>query len=398
MLAPKVINSAADHEAALAAIERLIDEGIRPNTSEAEELQLLTLLVQEYESRAFPRAFLGPVDAILFRMEQQNLAPRDLIPYLGSRSKVSEVLSGKRPLTLSMIRALHEGLGIPAKALLQEPSHAEKSDEEELDWSRFPIREMIARGWVRDSLSAVREFFSQLPTTARPTVFLRRSEHIRSARSMDSFSLIAWTTRVIIRAREMQSLGNYDPDGMNLQFMRELAKRSCSERGPAAARDLLAKCGIPLIIEPHLPYTYLDGAAVLVFSNMPIIGMTIRYDRLDNFWFTLMHEVAHVVLHSGQESTEFIDDLDVDAKDDPKEQEADELAGEALIPRTAWDRSPASRLRSSDAALHLAKALGIHPAIVAGRMRHEWRAFRLLNNLVGHREARCDFADIKWPD
>ena len=110
-----------------------------------------------------------------------------------------------------------------------------------------------------------------------------------------------------------------------------------------------------------------------------------------------MHEIAHVVLHSNQRDTEFIDDLDVDAQDDPREREADELAGEASIPKTDWRKSPASRLRSPDAAIHLARSLGIHPAIVAGRMRHEWKAFRLLNNLVGHHEVRREFSDIKWP-
>ena len=104
--------------------------------------------------------------------------------------------------------------------------------------------------------------------------------------------------------------------------MRELAKCSIQDDGPSAACDFLAKHGIPLIIEPHLPHTYLDGAAILVFSDRPIIGMTLRHDsRLDNFWFTLMHELAHVALHSGQENTEFIDDLDIEADEgDPKEE------------------------------------------------------------------------------
>jgi HTH-type transcriptional regulator/antitoxin HigA len=149
-------------------------------------------------------------------------------------------------------------------------------------------------------------------------------------------------------------------------------------------------------VEPHLSHTYLDGAAILIFAERPIIGMTLRHDRLDNFWFTLMHEAAHVALHYGVENRDFIDDLDVEASDDPREREADALAGQALIPDDAWRKSPASRLRSPEAAQHLAKVLGIHPAIVAGRMRHEWKAFRLLNNLVGHREVRRHFSEIKW--
>src|SRR5207245_8278138 len=82
-------------------------------------------------------------------MEQMNLIPHDLVPLLWSRSKVSEVLSRKRPLTLSMARALYKGLRIPAKALLQEQFLFDL-DEEAIEWERFPIREMVARGWIKD--------------------------------------------------------------------------------------------------------------------------------------------------------------------------------------------------------------------------------------------------------
>ena len=126
--------------------------------------------------------------------------------------------------------------------------------------------------------------------------------------------------------------------------------------------------------------------------------MTLRHDRLDNFWFTLLHELAHVALHFDSDEGQFIDDLDVEAKNDPKEQEADKFAGETLIPTGVWKKSPASRLRSPEAATHLARELGIHPAIVAGRMRHHWKAFRLLNPLVGHREVRRQFPEISWPE
>ena len=392
----KVIKTTADYEAALAEIERLIDLDPKPKTADAEQFELLTLLVQNYEAKAFPKSLPDPVDAILFRMEQQDLTPRSLIPYFGSRSKVSEVLSRKRPLTLSMIRALHEGLGIPAGVLIQEspiPEH-----DEEPDWNNFPIREMVARGWVQDSLHAVKAFFSEIPLPAQNAVLLRKTKHIRSARNMDTYALAAWVTRIINRAKKIPGLPKYRKNSVDLNLMRELAKCSVQNDGPSAACAFLAKHGIPLIIEPHLPSTYLDGAAILVFSDRPIIGMTVRHDRLDNFWFTLMHELAHVALHSGQENTEFIDDLDTEAKEDPKEIEADELAGEALIPKVEWQKSPASRIPSPEAAHHLATRLGIHPAIAAGRMRHERKAFRLLSNLIGHRGVRQKFPDIKWPD
>jgi HTH-type transcriptional regulator / antitoxin HigA len=396
----KIIKSAADYEVALGEIERLIDLDPKAKTAEAEQLELLTLLVENYEAKAFPISLPDPVDAILFQMEQHSLTPRSLIPYIGSRSKVSEVLSRKRSLTLSMIRALHDGLGIPARALIQESLKKEHNleHEEEPDWSCFPIKEMVARGWVEDSLLSVKAFFSQLSVPAQNAILLRKTKHIRSARSMDTFALTAWVAQIITKANKIPKLGHYRKGSVNLDFMRELTKCSSLENGPAAARVFLAKHGIPLIIEPHLPSTYLDGAAILIFPEKPIIGMTIRHDRLDNFWFTLMHELAHVALHSDQENTEFIDDLDIEAKEDPKENEADALAGEALIPKSVWSTSAASRIPSPEAAQSLAKKLGIHPAVAAGRMRHERKAFRLLNNLIGHREVRKQFPDIKWLD
>jgi HTH-type transcriptional regulator/antitoxin HigA len=392
MPTPKSIRTDADHGRALAEIERLIDANPSEGSEDSNKLEILALLVQDFESKRFPVESCDPIEAIAFRMEQQDLAPRDLIPYIGSRSKVSEVLSRKRPLTLSMIRALHEGLGIPASVLIQEPAPADEHGK--LDWNRFPIKEMLQRGWI-ESLTDVEKFFSQLPQPAFSGVLFRTSEHIRSARAMDEYALKAWIARVMIQS-EKKALPRYRSGVVTLGFMTELAKQSSLEHGPIAAQNYLAERGISLVIEPHLPQTYLDGAALLVFAQRPVIGMTLRYDRLDNFWFTLFHELAHISLHSG-EQMDFIDDLDVDAKMDPKEREADKLAGEALIPEKEWVRSPASKLRSPQAAEHLAKRLGIHPAIVAGRMRHAWKAYRLLNHLVGHKEVRREFSQIEWP-
>ena len=103
----KVIKTESEYEEALSKLEELLNSNPASGTPENERLELLTLLVQDYESRRHPSVLPDPVEAIKFRMEQQALTPRDLIPYLGSRSKVSEVLSRKRPLTMAMIRALH---------------------------------------------------------------------------------------------------------------------------------------------------------------------------------------------------------------------------------------------------------------------------------------------------
>jgi HTH-type transcriptional regulator/antitoxin HigA len=113
---PKVLKTERDHKAALAHVEQLMT---RSAPDEA-ELELWSLLVEKYEEERFPIATPDPIEAIRFRMEQAGLAPADLQPYLQSKSKVSEVMNRKRPLSLSMIRALHRGLQIPAEVLVQE--------------------------------------------------------------------------------------------------------------------------------------------------------------------------------------------------------------------------------------------------------------------------------------
>src|SRR6266481_3721105 len=191
------IKSEADYAAILEEIEKLIDADPAPNTQEADRLDLLTLLANDYEAKEFPTELPDAVEAIKFRMEQQDLAPRELIPYIGSRSKVSEVLSRKRALTLPMVRALHERLHIPAKALIHQ---AELLEPDEPDWGRFPLQQMSARGWIKGTLKSLREFFAQLPSEAKAEVLCRQSFHIRSARKMDPYALRAWTARIIIES------------------------------------------------------------------------------------------------------------------------------------------------------------------------------------------------------
>lgn len=115
---PKVLKTERDHKAALAYVERLMDQP----TPDQPELELWSLLVENYEDSHLPIAAPDPIEAIRFRLDQAGLQSSDLLPYLQSKSKISEVMNRKRPLSLSMIRALHTGLKIPAAVLVQDPA------------------------------------------------------------------------------------------------------------------------------------------------------------------------------------------------------------------------------------------------------------------------------------
>jgi len=113
----KPIKTSRGYRQALKQIEGLMRA--RRNTAQGDRLDVLVTLVEAWEAKHFPLALPDPIEAIKYHMEQKGLSPHDLTPFIGGRNRVYEVLARKRPLTLKMIRRLHEGLGIPAESLIK---------------------------------------------------------------------------------------------------------------------------------------------------------------------------------------------------------------------------------------------------------------------------------------
>jgi HTH-type transcriptional regulator/antitoxin HigA len=400
----RLIKTEADYEHALKRIEALMDA--QGGSPEADELELLSTLVEMYEERHFPMDRPDPVDAVKFRMEQLGLRPRDLIPFLGSRSKVSEILNRKKPLSLTMMRNLHKGLGIPAEVLLQKPEAEFPEEMEGLDCSKFPLTEMVKRGWipkVRDLGDKCEELISGFIARAggfEPVAgaFFRGSRSARLSAKADRYSVAAWCLRVIELGQAIPFKGNYRRGTLSPAFLREVTRLSYFENGPLLAREYLQKHGVGMIVLSHLPKTYLDGTALLLPDGKPVVGLTLRYDRLDHFWFCLLHELAHVARHLSAEEQIIVDDMDL--REDTHvgsgvEKEADDLAMESMIPRKYWDQIKSSTPPNTAEVVALSEKLRIHPAIVAGRVRFEHRNYKLLSNLVGHGKVRELFPEYR---
>ena len=393
----KPIRTEEDHKRALARIDEIFDA--EEGTPEGDELEVLVDLVMYYESKTVDIGFPDPISAIKFRMDQAGLTQRDLIPYIGSRSKVSEVLSGKRDLTLSMARALHQNLGIPADVLLQKPGAEFEPSFEEIDPRRYPLKEMAKRGWIpqlsdladraNKEILALMEKAGGPETAAIP--LYRKNGHRRLNAKADPYALRAWCWRVLGVANENPPQADYQSGAVTPEFMQEIAHLSVYEDGPRRAQERLAEHGIALVIERHLPRTHLDGAALRLGNGRPVIGLTLRYDRIDNFWFSLMHELAHVGLHldNGEEEP-FFDDLSLKVTD-PLEKEADRQAQDALILPEIWESNPVRERATVLAVYDLAQEVGVHPAVIAGRVRHEKGNYRLLSQLVGSGKVRRQF-------
>ena len=399
----RLIKTEQDYEKALSRIEELMDA--KPGTAEMDELELLTALVEMYEDRHYPIVPPDPIEAIKFRMEQLGLTQKDMVPFIGSKSKVSEVLNGKRPLTLAMMRALHKKFGISAEVLLKEPGAHFPEEMQDLEWSRFPLIEMAKRCWIPkvDDLKEkaeelMRVFITQAGgvETIRDALF-RQGKHGRYNTKMDPYALTAWCLRVLSLARENSLKNKYVKGSITVNTLQDIARLSYFDNGPVLAKEYLGKQGIHLIIVSHLPKTYLDGAAMLLPEGTPVIGLTLRHDRVDNFWFSLLHELAHVSKHLSSSTRIIVDDLDLRqyeaATEDTIENEADEMARNGLIPRKVWDKKPLEDTATAEEVYALAEQLKIHPAIIAGRIRFERNNYRLLSRHVGNKQVRKHFPE-----
>ena len=344
----RVIRDELQYAALLEQAKELALSDPLPNSEEAERLALISVLLEKFEETRFKLEVPDPIDAVIYRLAELGLKQKDFAEILGSKSRASEVLTRKRGLTIEMIRTIHERLMIPAEILIGHPKQEEK-DASDIDWTKFPVREMQKRGWFDMDLAEgksgeqlIRSFFARTSANRSP-VLLRKTLNGVS-KEENHYAIYAW----------------------------------------------IAMKGVILVIEPHLPKTKLDGAAMLDQDGTPIIGLTLRYDRIDYFWFTLMHELVHVQRHLGRQSTAFVDEDDL-SHEDERELEANILAAEAFIPRQIWKSSEAYRTKRSEAVVKLANALMIHPAIVAGRIQRESGKYNILKEFASSQSIKSVF-------
>ena len=399
----RLIKTEKDNEKVLSRIEQLMDAEL--GTAEMDELELLTALVEMYEDRHYPISPPDPIAAIKFRMEQLGLTQKDMVPYIGTKSKVSEVLNGKRPLTLAMMRSLYKNLGLSAEVLLKEPGAGFPEEMQDLEWQRFPVVEMAKRCWLpkvddikEKAEELVRGFIAQAGGLKMiPTACFRKSKGARYNSKMDPYALSAWCIRVLALSRNNLLKSKYVKGSVKLNTLQEIARLSYFENGPLLAKEYLEKQGIHLIVVPHLPKTYLDGAAMLMPDGTPVIGLTLRYDRIDNFWFCLLHELSHIAKHLSASERIIIDDLDLRrhdaAPEDKIEKEADEMTSDGLIPRKVWEKNLIEGRVTAAKVYTLAEKLKVHPAIIAGRVRFERNNYRLLSRHVGSKQVRKHFTE-----
>ena len=335
-----------------------------------------------------PYVNIGPGDMIKDELEALGWTQEDLAGVMGMSLKaVNEILNNKSAITVETARLLARALGTSPELWLNLDTayrlRASGETEREREAERYssvmkymPVREMVKKGWMNgyDSAAVLFEEVKSFWEVREPDLsFL--AEHAapcfrrsRSREAYENFYALAWTHRARTLART-RTLGPYNETRSTL-LGDSISRFSSHEDGVSLYIRALEEAGIGFFVLSHLQKTYLDGAAIFVGSN-PFIVYTGRYDRCDNFWFTLAHELAHIILgHVRKEGDEVLDDLKDDAES-AEEKAADELAERYIRkPEILSFCMPFKQYLSRERIKRCASELGVHPGIVVGTLQH----------------------------
>jgi len=244
-------------------------------------------------------------------------------------------------------------------------------------------KELVARRWLKtaDDDSPLATVFFDLPFSKQPTLF-------RKSTKADENLLAIWQARARAEA-EYRCLSAEYPTfaGLTKGHLRKLALLSINPQVVRQLPAILADFGIILVHVYALPGMNADGAVFHLSTGHPVIAMSLRYPRLDYFWFTLLHELAHLVLHNEELKEPVFFDVEGEEKD-RAEKSANRLAKDSLVDRESWASCGPKYDPSDRAVLKHAAQEGVHPAIVAGLLRRESRNYTRYSKIINEHDVR----------
>ncbi len=317
-------------------------------------------------------------------MPQSELAQRMGRP----ANKLNEIVQGKRQITADTALELELALGLPAsfwlnleknfqltKARLTQ-ERALRTESEHL--VKFPFKEMCRFGWIKkcgDTVAQTRELllffgttsFEQLKHVKSLAPAWRKSRH----KEASEYALVAWLQQGIREAQRID-VGKFSPSGLraHLRTFRTYTRQQPEEFESELVK-LCAANGVAVTFVPHLPKTYVNGAAYW-HNDRAVIQLSLRFKWADIFWFNFFHELGHVLLHLKSRKRAFLDEKnDFGGTPISEDVEADTFAGNTLIPEKAYEDLLRLSYRRKEVLVDFAEQIGVAPGIVVGRLQHD---------------------------
>ena len=340
-----------------------------------------------------------PGEFLRDELEARDWTQQQLAEIMGRPPRViSEIIQAKRAITPETAVGLSSALGTSAQFWMNlESQHAlskVKVDSDEVAkrarlHSKFPVREMRRRSWLPPSETAaelerhVTQFFEDYATNDAIgfAVAAKKTAHVEPL----TFLQLAW----LLRCRQMakrQVVGTYSESGLRSALRTLHSYLSAPEEARHVPR-LLRESGVCFVMVEALPASKIDGACFWLSSTRPVIAMSLRFDRIDNFWFVLRHEIEHVLRGDGQDKQLGVIDEDLGevppADANPAELAADLAAATWTIPAGELDDFVArvNPFFSETKILGFAGRLGVHPGIVIGQLQRRIQRHDLLRRL-----------------
>ncbi len=331
-------------------------------------------------------AVLVPPGRILRReLEERGWTQKDLAAVIGRPEQtISAIIRGTKQITPETAIALGRALGTSAQLWMNlesnyrlgKASHDAQADEIERRrhvYELVPVRELVRRGWIRevgsiDDLESEVCSFLGIENIGESPV-LAASFRGTEGKSADSPSCLAWLKRVESLCRS-RKLAPYSKERLQSEGISSLQQLTADVSGISAVSKTLARFGIAFACVPHLPKTYLDGAAFHLPSGAPVVALTLRHDRIDAFWFTLFHEVSHIVFGHGRA---FLDRMSATDDSTKEESTANRRAASWLISQVPYARYVAAHRPyfSEKSIRDFAGTIGRHPGLVLGRLQRD---------------------------
>jgi HTH-type transcriptional regulator/antitoxin HigA len=333
-----------------------------------------------------PYMNIGPGEFIKEELDIRNWKQEDLADILGiSLKSVNKLMKNKQAITIETAKLLSKAFGQSAqywasldtnyRLRLKDDTTREKTVGTKAEIYKYmPIKEMVKKGWIEpredinELVNEIKSFWNipVLNFSFLDEIFLPNLRKSEAFLQYNKYYALAWF-RMAQRCAKLYRTGTYAEVDLK-QLAPIIHRYSSKENGVTLFLRDLNRVGVKFFILSHLQKTYIDGATFYDEGN-PVIVYTRRYDRIDNFWFTLAHEIAHILLHMKQKDDFFIDSLE--ELTTKTEKEADRFAANLLWASEILKYfEPFRNYISTARVMSCSQTLEIHPAIIVGVLQH----------------------------